>query len=128
MKTREERLEYDRNRMRRRRTDPTFVRKEKEYYKKWYATHGRNRAIDYREAIIDWQNNNPEKFAAHRKVSQAVATGKLVKPKDCTICRRQTRLVGHHPDYSKPLEVLWLCSSCHKLEHTPPEKRLPIDT
>ena len=24
----------------------------------------------------------------------------------------------HHPDYSKPLEIVWLCRSCHLLLHS----------
>ena len=24
------------------------------------------------------------------------------------------RLEAHHPDHSKPLQIIWLCNSCHK--------------
>lgn len=87
------------------------------YYRKWYATNGRNRHIDYVEAATEWQNNHPDAMYARRKVAYAVKSGKMIKPIKCSECDRETRLSAHHKDYSKPLEVLWLCGSCHKLKH-----------
>ncbi len=90
---------------------------QREYARNWYAKNGRNRAVDYQEAITEWIKRNPEKVQAKLLVAKAVKEGKIIKPKNCSKCNRETRLSGHHPDYAKPLEVLWLCSSCHKLEH-----------
>ena len=59
-----------------------------------------------------------EKVLARVKVNEAIRTGKLVKPNECSVCYQQEmRIVGHHPDYSKPLEVIWLCDVCHKAIH-----------
>ena len=88
------------------------------YYKKWYAENGRNRAVGWQEAIREWQKNNPEKVKAREKVNNAIRSGKIIKPINCSKCNRETRLSGHHFDYSKPLEVIWLCGSCHKKIHT----------
>lgn len=95
---------------------------QKEYYKLWYERNGntRNRAVDYQEAIIEWQKAHPEAMKTRKKVWRAVRNGKLIKPNKCTQCKRVTKLSGHHDDYSKPLELLWLCSSCHKLKHSIP--------
>lgn len=92
--------------------------KVKSYYRNWYKKNGRNRAIDYVEAIIDWQNKHPEGRKAHRELQYAVKTGKIKKPKKCSECHEIKKLSAHHEDYSKPLAVLWLCSSCHKLKHS----------
>ena len=103
---------------RRQRSTPENKEKFKKYYRKWYSEHGRDRAVDYAEAVREWEKRNPEKISAHGKVKYALKVGKIIKPKFCMNCQRETRLSGHHRDYTKPLEVLWLCSSCHKLEHS----------
>lgn len=60
----------------------------------------------------------PEKIKANNVVNRAVRTGKLTRPTDCSSCDNPNgRIEAHHPDYSKPLEVIWLCSSCHREEH-----------
>ena len=32
-------------------------------------------------------------------------------------CGSNKNIQGHHPDYDKPLDVIWLCPPCHRLEH-----------
>jgi ribosomal protein S27AE len=43
----------------------------------------------------------------------AVETGKIVKPAHCAKCGRGD-IEMHHADYSKPLDVEWLCTYHHK--------------
>jgi hypothetical protein len=62
----------------------------------------------------------PQKVSARKKVKWAVATGVLIKPAICSNCGASKRLHGHHDDYSKPLEVVWLCVSCHHKRHSGP--------
>src|SRR6188508_2417019 len=48
---------------------------------------------------------------ARKAVKEALASGALVKPKTCERCGwkpQQNLLHGHHPDYTKPLQVVWL--------------------
>jgi len=35
----------------------------------------------------------------------------------CDICGTEENIHGHHPDYSKPLDVIWLCKSHHDKLH-----------
>lgn len=58
-----------------------------------------------------------EKRRANKKLYYAVKTGKVIKPEKCQRCNKKDKLHGHHPDYNKPLEVVWLCTMCHGREH-----------
>jgi len=80
----------------------------------YYRAYDRNRGS--RQSAKDikrYRQNNPIKYGASCMVNNAVRDGKLKKPKRCQECRQVTRLHGHHDDYSKPLEVRWLCPACH---------------
>ncbi len=52
---------------------------------------------------------------ANHAVQNAVRTGRLSKG-PCEICGNP-KAHGHHDDYSKPLEVRWLCALHHKQLH-----------
>lgn len=53
------------------------------------------------------------KWVARAKLRYAVKKGIIIKPKWCEVCELVKPLQGHHEDYSKPLEVIWLCTGCH---------------
>lgn len=58
------------------------------------------------------------KAKARNAVKTAVKNGSLKKPSECQGCGRKSyRIEGHHPDYSRPLDVQWLCAPCHKTLH-----------
>ena len=63
------------------------------------------------------KKRHPEKHRARNVFTSAIRSGKLVKPDKCEDCNRVCRLDGHHEDYSKPLEVVFLCKSCHRKRH-----------
>lgn len=50
------------------------------------------------------------------KVSRAIESGKLVR-QPCEVCATTVRVVAHHEDYTKPLQVKWLCTLHHWAEH-----------
>lgn len=62
-----------------------------------------------------WRQRNPEKVAAHAAVRRAIQVGTLIK-KPCRVCG-EAKSNAHHADYSKPLNVDWLCSAHHAAEH-----------
>lgn len=59
----------------------------------------------------------PYKHAAQMRVYYAVKRGELVKPGHCSRCPETHRIEGHHDDYSRPLDVMWLCTACHRVRH-----------
>jgi hypothetical protein len=56
----------------------------------------------------------PERKAANNAVSNAVRDGRLQR-QPCWVCGEKA--VAHHPDYSAPLDVVWLCQAHHKQTH-----------
>lgn len=60
---------------------------------------------------------HPEVSRAGSLVAHAIATGRLQRPDQCSECdavtERNHPINGHHDDYTKPLEVRWLCPQCH---------------
>jgi len=67
-----------------------------------------------------WAIKHPERPAAALAVSNAVRDGRLVK-QPCEFCGA-LKVEAHHDDYTKPLEVRWLCNKHHKLADV--ERRL----
>ncbi len=116
MKT-ERQKAYFRAYMANRRLDSNFRETQRIYYREWYKQNGRNRSADYSEAICEWRQEHPDRVKAISILNHAFRAGKVSRPSSCVSCGRITRLSGHHIDYNKPLEVEWLCSSCHKLRH-----------
>lgn len=57
----------------------------------------------------------PEKRIARVTVGNAIRDGKLEK-KPCEVCG-SVKSEAHHEDYSKPLEVRWLCRQHHAEIH-----------
>lgn len=71
---------------------------------------------------IRYRNKFPDKHSARIELNNAIKLGLVNKPRSCGLCGRAPKyLHGHHEDYSKPLDVLWVCPLCHSLIHQ--EKR-----
>lgn len=62
----------------------------------------------------DWKANYPNRRAAQVKLGNALRDGK-VKKQPCWVCGEKA--VAHHPDYDRPLDVVWLCQPHHKQAH-----------
>lgn len=58
----------------------------------------------------------PKKVEAHKAVHVALKSGALVRC-PCETCG-EPNAQAHHPDYDKPLDVMWLCLTHHAEWHT----------
>ncbi len=65
----------------------------------------------------EWIKRNREKRNAHLAVQYEIRSGRMTRPEKCERCGGSYGIHGHHDDYSKPLEVTWLCRFCHGARH-----------
>ena len=97
--------------------------------KKW-----RENNTEKREQVLsEWEERNPNyrseyyhrvkdrdsiKLKARGKLGYSVRNKVIAKPDKCEVCGKEGKLDGHHHDYSKPLDVKWVCKSCHVNIHS----------
>jgi hypothetical protein len=117
-----------RERYQRLKDDPDFKERCKLHQKNHYNTPaGREKRKQrhalfrktqaFREAVIRSRAKHPEKRAAQITFSNAIAKGKIQRPSVCSVCGKSCVPHGHHPDYSQPLMVIWVCHQCHVAFH-----------
>ena len=68
-----------------------------------------------KEANKKWALANQHKIKAHYQVAKAIKNGSLIKA-PCIVCSNK-KSQAHHEDYEKPLDVRWMCATCHRAEH-----------
>jgi hypothetical protein len=66
---------------------------------------------------------HPLARGAQLQARAAVKAGLLTKPDRCSQCGRKADFIeAHHEDYARPLDVVWLCKSCHTQLHVARKK------
>ena len=68
-----------------------------------------------RRAHVKFITKNPLKRAAHIACGNAIRDGRI-KRQPCEVCGSE-KAQAHHDDYSKPLDVRWLCTTHHAEWH-----------
>lgn len=64
---------------------------------------------------LNHRTKNPEKRRARILLGSAIKCGRIHR-KPCEVCG-SANSEAHHPDYSKPLDVVWLCLKHHRELH-----------
>jgi hypothetical protein len=80
-----------------------------------YLAYERGRSVTPERKRAIKRNRARHKHLASVAVHNAVARGTLEK-RPCEVCR-SPESEAHHTDYSKPLEVMWLCRAHHVAWH-----------
>jgi len=88
-------------------------------YDIWRYHNHPHRKARITQRCQDYRKNNPEKYKAHTAVSNAIKRGQLIR-QPCEVCGDE-KSHAHHDDYSKPLNVKWLCALHHLRLHHPEE-------
>jgi len=70
-----------------------------------------------RIASKKYAEGNKSKKKAHWAVNNLIRKGGLIRASHCEKCEFSGDIHAHHDDYSKPLEVRWLCGACHREWH-----------
>ena len=84
-------------------------------------------------AIRRWEAKNPERIRMVRRaidaVRRATQKGTLIRPTACEACGVQGRqITAAHHDYTRPLDVRWLCRPCHgRWDRADPKTLHPTD-
>jgi hypothetical protein len=81
------------------------IRNKKESRRKWL--------VEYQRVI---RQRYPEKYKARSILGHAISSGIVIKG-TCEVCGN-IKVEAHHEDYSKPLDVKWLCRKHHRDIHT----------
>jgi len=102
--------EYQRNNR-----EASYIRRDK-----WEKRNPEKAKETRNRSVAEWKDKNPDKLKAQSKLQKAVQMGKVIKPNMCSWCEQEqssSNIIGHHHDYSKPLDVIWLCRKCHGRIH-----------
>jgi hypothetical protein len=89
--------------------------KRREQYAKYEFKRNQSaeRRAKKREYEKRHRERHPDKAKARNALSNAVRDGRLIRL-PCKHCG-EVKTEAHHTDYSKPLDVEWLCFKCHRV-------------
>lgn len=91
--------------------DPQYREKLRNFGREQYRKH---RA---KKLLYSAKQKGTQKRMARTKLRHAILKGLVIRPKKCDACNQLSKIHGHHHDYSKPLDVVWLCIKCHGKIH-----------
>ena len=89
----------------------------------WRGGRSKDKGVMARKSA-KWKKENPKKVRVANIVLNAKRTGKL-RQQPCEVCGCK-EVEAHHPDYNKPLDVMWLCRKHHLEWHKNNKAAQPV--
>lgn len=94
------------------------IRRWREKNREKYEAYVKRTNDTQKERKEVYNKKYPYKVKAGKMLGYAIYKGRVKKRDQCQLCgTKEAKIVGHHFDYSKPLEVTWLCEACHNYIH-----------
>lgn len=76
-------------------------------------------------SVEKWQRLNADRRAAHVIFNNALRDGRVTPWPVCALPECEgTDVEAHHADYSRPLDVVWLCKAHHEQLHAEHQRNL----
>lgn len=95
----------------RRKNPESAKRSQEKSNQRWRDSPG------YLPYLAAYRAKHRDKIRARKLFNNAIKRGDIQR-QPCCVCA-QPNAEGHHPDYAKPLDVLWFCKKHHEAHHHP---------
>lgn len=96
-----------------------FCEKERHRRRQYYQTRKHDPDFRSRKQALckEAELRHPIKYRTRTILTNAKKYGKVIPNEMCENCGMSEDVTAHHEDYTKPLDVIWLCRACHGKRH-----------
>ncbi len=93
--------------------------KKRDRDRDWMASsgYGKREAVKERRKNLRRSKGKSLEERVRILTNRAIELELLTKPEKCSLCCASGDVDAHHYDYSKPLDVFWVCPRCHGIIH-----------
>ena len=92
----------------------SLARRKPKRTQTYYSEHKGTRLAYQRE----YHRKHPERGQFSQRVRRGILSGKISRPAKCSECGKTANVSAHHVNYEHFMNFIWLCHSCHRLEHS----------
>lgn len=87
-------------------------------YAEEYRSKNRDKILSYQKkngshCVTKSNKKHRNASLCRQRTNYRIKTGELIRPSICQNCLKEGEIHGHHCDYNKPYDLMWLCKVCH---------------